>query len=170
MSSKKKSKNKVNKTVPAKPPKEDRPVNLVPPLEELPEANNFWNTCVLALDELPTSPCHMGKPEKSAEGRVIKEPGCPWWIDSEQHQYCFWRWVQTQSICEGKMDPLPQNEIAKLFGCSSTKIHFVVKESIQKLQENGFSNVLTEFLYSDSDPDGESFSIYNIPFDEPSEE
>jgi hypothetical protein len=145
-------------------------VNLVPPVETLPTPNNFWNSCIRELDQFPTTPCHLGKPEKNESGRVLKEPECPWWIDSEKHQYCYWRWVQSQSTIDGKMDPLPQNEIAKLFGCSSTKIHFVVKESVQKLQANGYAKILTEFLYDNTDTSTDGISIYSIPFDNISSE
>lgn len=51
------------------------------------------------------------------------------------------------------MDSLLQNEIAELLSCSSTKIHFVVKEGIQKLKESQDLGELTEFSADGGDGD-----------------
>jgi hypothetical protein len=93
---------------------------------------------------MPDTPCSMGKPVKNARGRVVQEPACPWWIDSEKHNYCFWKFIQENSLPNGKMDSLLQNEIAQTFGCSSTKIHFIVKDAVQKLKASDKKGVLAE--------------------------
>lgn len=88
------------------------------------------------------------------QGRITKEPENPWWIDSPEHGYCFWRWLQDKSTPDGKMEPMQQGEIAKLFGCSATKIHFIIKEAIQKIKAKGLDEVLVD--YASSDPQNEA--------------
>lgn len=76
----------------------------------------------------------MGKPTIAGKSkRVQDEPQCPWWINSEEHHYCFWRYVQDKSSPEGAMPELVQSELASLFGWSNTKTHFVLKEAIEEL-------------------------------------
>src|SRR2546430_2649094 len=79
------------------------------------EPRNFWNTCPRKLDLLPTKTCHLGKPKKLKKGKVVEEPECPWWINSEKDHYCFWRYVESASMKDGSMDALLQNEIADKF-------------------------------------------------------
>lgn len=113
-------------------------------LEEVPE-RSFWNSCPRNLEQLPQEPCHMGKPERNSKGRIVKEPECPWWIDSVEHNYCFWAYVRANSTPDGKMDPMMQNEIAKMLGCSSTKIHFILKEAIAKIKNGPYAYILEDF-------------------------
>ncbi len=51
------------------------------------------------------------------------------------------------------MEPLLQSEIAELFGCSSTKVHFMLKEALENLlqQENleDLEELLEEALKDD---------------------
>lgn len=107
--------------------------------------HSFWNSCPRNLEQLPTEPCPMGKPEKNKKGRVTKEPECPWWIDSPEHNYCFWSYVRANSSPDGQMEPMMQNEIAKMLGCSSTKIHFILKEAIEKIKKGPYAHILEDF-------------------------
>lgn len=71
------------------------------------------------------------------------------------------------------MDYLLQNEIAEKFGCSSTKIHFVIKDGIKSLQAGEYKDQLKEFLHvEDSEDGGNSSSVHglNLPDDSESEE
>ena len=100
------------------------------------EPNNYWNTCGIDAEFLPDAPCTDSTPEVDESGRVTKEPKNPWWINSKDHHYCFWKYVHEKSQPNGTMEPLLQAEIAQLFGCSSTKIHFMLKEALAKLRES----------------------------------
>lgn len=117
--------------------------------QKLPLSRNYWNTCGKDQDNIPRGPCHSSLPERSKNGRIIKEPQNEWWIDSAQDNYCFWQYVQRNSLPDGRMEALQQNEIAKLFGCSATKIHFLLKSAIQKLKESGEIEHLKDFLEVD---------------------
>jgi hypothetical protein len=117
--------------------------------KSLPQARNYWVTCGKEKEKIEKGPCSNSVPERSATGRIIKEPDNEWWINSERDGYCFWRWIQRNSLPDGRMDAMQQNEIAKLFGCSATKIHFIIKEAIEKLKNNGNIDLLKDFLEPD---------------------
>jgi hypothetical protein len=119
-------------------PEADQPKKPAP----LPPANNFWNTCPRKLDYLPNSPCEQGKRACETKGAE----GCPWSINSGEHNYCFWKWVRANSLPNGQMRPLLQNEIAQLDNCSPTKIHFTEKDAKAKLKESGHLDTLVNLL------------------------
>lgn len=129
-------------------PEPKTPINKV-------ESNNFWNTCPRNLELLPTTPCQMGRCQKNAKGTVVQEAACPWSIDSEEHNFCFWRYIQSSSTPDGKMEPLLQNEIAQLFGCSSTKIHFILKEAFKNLEKSEYLEILADFHGSGESSSGD---------------
>ena len=104
----------------------------------------------------------MGRPEKNEKGKLVKEPECPWWIDSEKDNYCFWRYLQNNSLPDGKMDSQLQNEIADKFACSSTKIHFILKEAVEKLKDSEYLDVLSDL----AEEDPKSYGTPEVPMDE----
>lgn len=69
----------------------------------------------------------------------------PWWINSPDNDNSFWKWVKKRSYPDGHMDPLMQNEIAELLGCSSTKVHFILKEAMEKLRKSKHLHILADF-------------------------
>lgn len=77
----------------------------------------------------------MGIPEKSKDNRIIKSPQCPWWINSPEHNYCFWSFIHDKSEADGSMKELVQSDLAKLFGWSSAKTHLMLKEAMDELVE-----------------------------------
>ncbi len=111
-------------------------------------SRNFWNSCPLKLDLMPDSPCALGR--ESSQLKSNTPPSCEWWINSEEHNFCFWRWVQDISLPDGRMDPLLQNEIAKLMNCSSTKIHFILKEAFENLKNSDYIDVLKDYATTDA--------------------
>lgn len=113
-------------------------------------ARNFWNTCPRKLEKLPKETCPLGK--QSSEIKLDEQLPCDWCVKSDKYHYCFWKFVQNNSTLDGKMDVLLQNEIAELFGCSSTKIHFILKRAIEKLKESPHLPVLKEFFKESSSP------------------
>lgn len=112
------------------------------------KVRNFWNTCPRKLDSLPDEPCGLGYESSKMRGNMT--PSCPWWVNSKEHNYCFWRWLKDKSTPDGKMDPLLQNEIAKLFGCSSTKVHFILKEALESLKKSEYLEILAEYVGEDT--------------------
>lgn len=98
--------------------------------------DNFWKVCPRLLQYLPESCCDKGKPEMNEKsGRIQNEPECPWWINSEAHNYCFWKYIKDKSSPQGVMPELVQSELADLFGWSNTKTHFILKQAIEDLTE-----------------------------------
>jgi hypothetical protein len=63
------------------------------------------------------------------------ETECIWWINSADHNFCFWRYLKDKSDSEGMMKELVQSELAALFGWSNTKTHFMLKQAIIELTE-----------------------------------
>lgn len=113
---------------------DDNKFKLIKTPEKLDRPNNFWKVCPRMLEYLPKEHCMKGKPnisDKSA--RVQDEPECVWWINSPDHNYCFWKYVNDKSNVDGVMPELVQSDLAHLFGWSNTKTHFVLKEAIQEL-------------------------------------
>jgi hypothetical protein len=101
-------------------------------------------------------------------GRITKEPENEWWIDSPEHGYCFWKFIQDKSTPDGKMEPMQQNEIAKYFGCSATKIHFILKQAIAKIKAQGLDEVLKDF--TSIEPTGEAIRPTITNYDSDSED
>ena len=112
----------------------------------LSDCNNcFFTKCPRKLDYYPDLPCLLGKPQFTNKGNILKEPDCEWWINSAEDNYCFWSYIKRNSFTDGTMKPLKQSEIAKLFGCSSTKIYFILKEAVDKLKESEHLPLLAKF-------------------------
>lgn len=102
------------------------------PKRKKPQISNFWTCCPISYKALPASPCPHGKPNFKAK-RTDFEPTCKWWINSEKHNYCFWKYLYDNSAADGSMKELQLSEIARLFSWSSTKAHFVMKEAMDEL-------------------------------------
>jgi hypothetical protein len=99
--------------------------------------SNFWSCCPISYKTLPESPCLHGKPNFKSKRNEF-EPTCPWWINSEKHHFCFWKYIYSNSAADGSMKELQLSEIAKLFSWSSTKAHFILKEAMDE-----FTSVLS---------------------------
>lgn len=133
-------------------PEDDAPVNHKS-VQEIKEevdglrANSFFESCPQKYEYMPCEACPHGK-----------DGSCEWGINSEKDNYCFWNFVKRRSDPEGNMLPMLQSEIADLFDCSPTKIHFIIKEAMQKLHDNGYLEYLSLLSEHIPDPDerGES--------------
>lgn len=99
------------------------------------ESRNFWNTCY--QNGCTPEACEKRVPQKDENGKIQNDPECPWWIDSPEHNYDFWNFVRDRSDESGNMDFLYHYQIADYFGCSATKIHFILKEALEKLRNQG---------------------------------
>ena len=115
---------------------DDKKLKLLTSPEPLESPNNFWKVCPRKLDYLPESPCAKGCPVIVGKSRRVQEdPECPWWINSKEHNFCFWRYIHDQSSVDGVMNELVQSELAHLFGWSNTKTHFILKEAVEELTD-----------------------------------
>lgn len=108
------------------------------------EGRNFFNSCPQKFEYLPEAPCPHGQAQRDDNGKITKEPSCDWYIESERDNYCFWSFIRRRSDPDGNMLPMLQSEIAAMFGCSPTKIHFIIKDALQKLKDNGYLEYLAE--------------------------
>ncbi len=76
------------------------------------------------------------------------ESKCPWRINSEKHDNCFWAYVRDKSSPDGSMKELSQVDIANLMGWSHTKTHFLIKEAtaelIEVLNKTGAHNLIDD--------------------------
>ena len=129
-----------------------------------PEQRNFWNTCPRKLEYLPDCACPQGKESRNLKNE--EKHTCPWGINSKKHNYCFWKFLYDNSNSDGSIDPMMQNEIAKLFGCSSTKIHFILKEAMEKLKGNKDFEEFKDFqIESKLNEDPTIYQSLDIPED-----
>lgn len=119
--------------------------------------SNFWNCCPIRKDYLPEDPCNLGTPQVNKNKKILAEPPCAWWINSKKHNYCFWTYIRDQSNSLGEMPEILQSDMAKLFGWSNTKAHFMLKEALENLIEvlHGYNlnieleDIVDEFQLSD---------------------
>lgn len=117
------------------------------------EANSFRRCCPIDKSLLPDTDCSEGQPNLDRNNKVSVEPACPWWINSEPHNYCFWKYVADKSDTDGSMRELVQSELAVLFGFSNTKAHFVLKQAIEELKSalrlHGVADMLNDLEAED---------------------
>jgi hypothetical protein len=76
--------------------------------------------------------------KQSSTNKKVKsqdEAEDPWWINSPEHDHCFWNFVNEKSGPDGSMPELVQSEIADLMGWSNTKTHFMLKTAMAELIE-----------------------------------
>lgn len=125
--------------------------------QDLKEVNNFWRCCPISKEYLPETTCPEGSPVIS-KGRVQEEPKCAWWINSAEHNYCFWRYLKDKSDSDGVMKELVQTELAALFGWSNTKMHFMLKQAITELTE-ALATYGAQDLLQDLDLESEEHSV-----------
>lgn len=127
------------------------------------EPRNYWNTSGKNAEFFPTEPRADSIPVLNKHGRVIQEPADKWWINSKEHNYCFWSYIRSQSQPDGTMEPLLQSEIAKLFGCSSTKVHFMLRQAMKKLKSKPNRVILEALLeLTQDDPEEGQVSPSNL--------
>lgn len=90
--------------------------------------------------------------KQSSNNKKVKsqdEADCPWWINSEAHDFCFWTFVSERSGPDGSMSELVQSEIAELMGWSNTKTHFMLKTAMAELIEALKAHHAKELLSKD---------------------
>jgi hypothetical protein len=143
-------------------------LNLIPKTTQFPEPRNYWNTVGKDKEFFPETPRVESIPTLNKQGRVLDEPKDEWWINSLENQYCFWSYIKSKSHVDGTMEPLLQSEIADLFGCSSTKVHFMLKEAMDKLMSEDNMKILQDlFKLTEEEPTQEAqstFAISNIEY------
>ena len=88
------------------------------------KTDNFWNTCPRKLKYRPISHCEEGK--KSVK---LETPSCDWWINSPEHNYCFWSYITDNSRPDGSMKEHTQSELSKLLKIPESKLHILCKEA-----------------------------------------
>ncbi len=86
---------------------------------------------------------------KSVNNEEETQEQCIWWINSPDHNYCFWDYVKNKSSIDGSMLELSQSEIAQLMGWSNTKTHFMLKDAMVELVDALNQNKAKELLSQD---------------------
>jgi hypothetical protein len=95
---------------------------------------NFNNICIRGLKIPPPTPCALGRQRAESElhnKNKESHSGCPWFVNSEEHNYCFWSLAQEM---DGQQ--LPDKEIAKLNCLETSEVERVVQTALKKLQNN----------------------------------
>ena len=105
--------------------------------------SKFCETCPRRLNNLPNSQCPLALERISAlqtldeDGKKKREseslPGCPWYITSIEHNYCFWNLVTSP---DGKIDPFTDKEIGNILMLSPAQVDKAMVSAIAKLRAN----------------------------------
>lgn len=80
------------------------------------------------------------KREKRSEIKIEDLPGCDYYINSSNHNYCFWVYAASLS------HPLPDREICQLLGINMQQLKQTYDSAISKLQNNTNNNHMKEFI------------------------
>jgi hypothetical protein len=104
------------------------------PLKRL-KIRNFWNTCGSQQECMPCKVCRYEN-KRGKDGWSITDP---------KYNYCFWQFIKANSYPDGWMNPLSQAQTAKMLGVSTTAIHIIEREAIEKLKKGPYSEVLAQF-------------------------
>ena len=96
--------------------------------------NEFKDSCPKHLTKLPKEPCDLG--QKSLQKPLNKNPICPWWINSETHNFCFWKYVNSESNIDGVMKIHTIDEIHKLLKIPKELIDQILEKSITCIKES----------------------------------
>jgi hypothetical protein len=124
------------------------------PQTRLKMARNFKTACPLGLKCLPQIPCPWGKPTFSKSGRMkTPMPQCEWYINSEKHNYCYWKYLNSVCDDKGLAPSLCYREIGNLLGVSSSTVGITVRKALNFLKDPSSLNVLRQMLdVSGGDP------------------
>lgn len=103
--------------------------------------NKFCSACPRKLNRPPSDPCPLALERINAlqisdeEGKRRREtdnlPGCPWYVTSAEHGYCFWNLVDSP---DGKIDPFPDKEICDLLMLSPAQVDKALNSALSKLR------------------------------------
>lgn len=137
--------------------------------------NNFCKQCPRGLARPPTEICPMGREHAMSAQEGV---GCPWGIASATHGYCFWTYIAANSDPDGRMDPVPDQEICAILGISRSALDKTSASAIAKLRAAKNSDDLKEFRQSVIDrasgmPDDNTIYMpdnFRIPLDDKREE
>jgi hypothetical protein len=110
---------------------------------------NFCAVCPLKLTKEPTEPCPRALERVhaiQAEGNKSKAdpdslPGCPWAINSAEHNYCFWNLYKDLDH-----NPIPDKEICNLLGISQQTLEKTFQSMIVKLQALRGTKVMDDLV------------------------
>lgn len=94
---------------------------------------SFWSTCPIRKGYFPDTPCLLGKESNPEKEHSLSN--CAWGINSEEDNYCFWKWIRRNSTEDGFMDPLLQHEMSDLLGISGAKIYSIFREALEKIKD-----------------------------------
>lgn len=98
--------------------------------------NNFRESCIRKLKHLPKKPCPKGQTNFNQKNNLQhKDKLCPWYINDEKYNYCFWKYVNDASDDKGQMPILCYREIGEFLGLSSSTVGITVRDCLEKLKE-----------------------------------
>lgn len=106
---------------------------------------NFKNMCLRGLATPPSTPCVLGRQRAESElhqkDKNAKHIGCPWFVNSEEYNYCFWKMADAMDGA-----PISDKEIAKLNCISVNEINEVISSAMAKLKTNSDSPEVQEWV------------------------
>lgn len=107
----------------------------------------------------------------SKRGRVTVDPevGCDWYINSAEHDFCFWGYVTTVDR------PVPDKEICQLLNITQVQLRETYSSAIKKLQAMKDDQSVQDFMELvlskvDNEEDASNFLISESVFATPKED
>lgn len=92
--------------------------------------------CPKKLAALPSTPCDLGKEAVAAERRGETHQGCPWFVNSRESNFCFFKMMAD----DGRT--LDTAEIARLLMVDDSEVKRVIarfRKNAQKAQDENSS-------------------------------
>lgn len=119
--------------------------------------------CILGLSCLPDDICHAavrrlraiksaGRPLTEEEEAVL--PGCPWAIQHQKSNYCFFKYMKDYM---GESSPSDQ-EIAHMLKCSQQDVSKSFKSSLNKVKNSDFIDNLKSNISDEEIIDSQEIS------------
>lgn len=98
--------------------------------------NNWTPHCPRQLDSPPCSSCPLALEKLNAvradaldKRRTESNTGCPWYIASQEHHYCFWIYAETLE------ETVSDKEICALLGISQSVLEKTFASAVEKLKQ-----------------------------------
>ena len=122
--------------------------------------NRFKNICPRKLDSPPSEPCQLALESINflqTNNNSDSCSGCPWYINSAEHNYCFWKYAKTLD------ESVPDKEICQLLGITADILEKSSNSAISKLKnikDEPYMQELRELIIENAENKNHDNTVY----------